>query len=224
MRTHREQYWLHYSKVHQSWGQEAIHYTMLEVPSCQMNRNWPYWYTANSTLFAVYRYLSESIQSPTRIECFSGFLSQETGTDTFSTSSNSPPPLPPPPPSPSLPSPVTSFSCKGSFFFGQSSKCLTDDRLRCEHRCFYMATSVRLVSHILADPGPRGTLLTKQTSFLAQPYARLARTASRNFASLFSPATILRASLYKTHIIMRVTPRHYQTERLRSNSGQTEWV
>ena len=57
-------------------------------------------------------------------------------------------------------------SCEGGFFFGQSSKRLSADRLRCEHRRFYMVTSVGLVSYILADLGLRGELLTKQTSFL----------------------------------------------------------
>ena len=95
--------------VHQRWGQEAIHYTVLEAPSCQMNRNWlyryrnwryryhnwpyrhcnwpyrfrnwpyrhrnwPYRYSDYSTPFAVNRYLSESMQLPTHIECSSGFF------------------------------------------------------------------------------------------------------------------------------------------------------
>ena len=96
--------------------------------------------------------------------------------------------------------PVISFSCEGSLFFGQSSKRLYADRLRCEHRCFYMATSVRLVLYILADLGPCSKLLT---SFLVHSYARLARTASRNCARLFLPATILLASFHKTHVYTR---------------------
>ena len=66
---------------------------------------------------------------------------------------------------------------------------------------FNMVTSVGLVSYILADLGPRGELLTKQTSL--QPYARLPRIALRNFASLFSPATISLASLHETHVSLR---------------------
>ena len=88
---------MQYSKVHQRWRQEAIHYTVLEAPSCQMNRNllyryrnltnryrnWPYRYTDYSTPFAENRSLSESMQSPTHTECSTVFPSQETGTGTF---------------------------------------------------------------------------------------------------------------------------------------------
>ena len=63
-----------------------------------------------------------------------------------------------------------------------------------------MAASVGLVSYILADLGLCGELLTKQTSFLMQSYARLARIASRNFVSLFPPATISLTNLHKTHV------------------------
>ena len=52
---------------------------------------------------------------------------------------------------------------------------------------------------LLTNLGPRGKLLTEQTSFLMQPYAQFARITSRNIASLFSPATISLVSLYKTH-------------------------
>ena len=97
---HWEKSWLQSSKVHQRWRQEAIHYTVLEAPSCQMNRNWPYRYrncpyryrnclyryTDYSTPFAVNPSLSESMQSPKHIECSSVFPSQETGTNTFSSS------------------------------------------------------------------------------------------------------------------------------------------
>ena len=62
-----------------------------------------------------------------------------------------------------------------------------------------MVTSVGLVSYILADLGPRGELLTKQTSFLVQPYARLTKITLQNFISLFSPAAISLASLHETH-------------------------
>ena len=89
--------------------------------------------------------------------------------------------------------PFFQFSCEGSFFFGQSSKRLSADHLRCEHRRFYMVTSVGLVPYILADLGPRGVLLTKQTSFLfsrATLCATAARIALQNFTCLFSPATI----------------------------------
>ena len=95
---------------------------------------------------------------------------------------------------------LINFSCEGSFFFGQSSKRLSANHLRCEHRRFYKVTSVGLVLYILADLGPHGKLLTKQTSFLLQPYAWLARITLRNFSSLFSLATMSLASLTKTHI------------------------
>ena len=45
-----------------------------------------YRYTDYNTPFVVNRSPSESMQLPTHIECSSGFLSQETGTDTFSLS------------------------------------------------------------------------------------------------------------------------------------------
>ena len=66
-----------------------------------------------------------------------------------------------------------------------------------------MTTAVRLVSYKLADLGQLGEFLTKQTSFLVQPYARLARIASRNFGSLLSPAIISHASLHKTNVCTR---------------------
>ena len=76
---------------HKRGRQEAIHYTVLETPSCQMNHNWPYpyhnWpygYTDYSTPSPVNQSLSVFMQSPTHIECSSGFLSQEITTDTFS--------------------------------------------------------------------------------------------------------------------------------------------
>ena len=98
---------------------------------------------------------------------------------------------------------IQSTSCEGSFLFDQSSKRLSADRLRCEHRRFCMVTSVGLVSYIFADQGPRGELLTKQSSFLMQPYARLARTALQIFTSQFSPATISLASIHETHVSAR---------------------
>ena len=65
--------------------------------------------------------------------------------------------------------PFINFSCKGSFFFSQSSKGLSAGSLRWEHR--HMATSVRLVSYILTDLELPGELLV-------QPHARLARITS----------------------------------------------
>ena len=52
---------------------------------------------------------------------------------------------------------------------------------------------------ILADLGPCGELLTKQTSFLVQPYARLTKITLQNFASTFSPATISRVNVSARH-------------------------
>ena len=96
------------------------------------------------------------------------------------------------------------FSCEDSFFFGQSSKHLSADRLRCEHRLFYMVTSVGLNCFVhTRNPGPRGELLTKQTSFLVQPYARLARIALQHFTNLVLPATISLTRLHETHVRTR---------------------
>ena len=211
---HWEQSWLHYSKVHQCWRQEAIHYTVLEAPSCQMNHNWPYrlcnwqyqyrnWpyqyrnrpyrYTDYSTPFAVNQSLSESMQSPTSIESFFRFSFPRNQNQYIFFKLCEVPTV----------FPFINFSCEGSFFFRQSSKHLSVDRRRCEHRCFYMAASVGLVPYILADLEPCGELLTKQTSFLMQPYARLARISSQNFVSLFSPATISHASLHKMHVCIQ---------------------
>ena len=128
--------------------------------------------------------VSESMQSPTHIERSSVFPPQETGTDTFFSSNAK-----------FIFSFFFQFFCEGCFFFGQSSKCLSAGRLRCEHRHFYMVTSVGLVSYILAALG----LVTKQNGFLAQPYAWLARIALQNFTRPFSPATISLASLHETH-------------------------
>ena len=72
----------------------------------------------------------------------------------------------------------TNFYCINLFLFGQSLKRLSPECLncKCEHRHFYIVTSVGLVSYcILADPGPRGELLTKQTSFLMQLDVQLAK-------------------------------------------------
>ena len=65
------------------------------------------------------------------------------------------------------------------------------------------STCIYPSSTVLANLGQRGELLTKQMSFLAQPYARLVRIALQNFASLFSPTTVLLASLHETHVRAR---------------------
>ena len=57
MRLHREQSWLQYSKVHQCWRQETIHYTVLG--------NWPCWYTDYSmpfTIISIYQSLLSVFQ------------------------------------------------------------------------------------------------------------------------------------------------------------------
>ena len=68
-------------------------------------------------------------------------------------------------------------------------------------------TDPQTPQHILRD-GNGGKskilkLLTKQTSFLVQPYVRLARITSQYFTSLFLPAVILLSSLHKTHVCVR---------------------
>ena len=124
------------------------------------------------------------MQLLTCIECSLGFLSQEIGTDTFSSSRAK-----------FQQFFIISISlARVAFSFSQSWKRLLADCLRCEHRRFNMTTSEGLVSYILADLGPHGDLLTKQTSFLVQQYMWLARIALRKFASLYLPATISLAS------------------------------
>ena len=121
-------------------------------------------------------------------ECSSFFSSKETRTDAFSSSHAKFQQFYPLP-----------ISHEGSFFFGQSFKRLSADHLRCEHRRFYMTTSVGLASYILADLGPHGELLTKQTSFLVQPYAWLVRIALQNFTSLFHLPIGLQASMKRMY-------------------------
>ena len=172
-----------------------------------MNRNWPYryctWlyrYADYSMRFTLNQSLSESMQVPTHIAWSSVFPSQETGTDTCSSSHakfQQVFPL-----SISLARVAFSLVNLQNIFPLIASGVNTD--ARCEHRRFYMATSMRLVSYILTEIGPCGELLSKQTNFLVQPYALLARIMLQNFASLFSPATILLASLHKTHIYARL--------------------
>ena len=66
-----------------------------------------------------------------------------------------------------------------------------------------MVTSLRLVSYILSDLGLRGELLTKQATFLLQPYVQPLKIMLQNFASIFSPATIALANLHETQVCMR---------------------
>ena len=190
---------------------EAGGNTVLEAPSCQMNRNWPYWY--HNWLYRhrnwphqyhnchigtlQYDFCRKSISIRVYAVAamhwvFFGFSFQRIQNQYIFEPCEIPTLFP-----------FINFSCEGSFFFGQSSKHLLADRLRCEHRRFCTATSVKLVSYILADIGPHGKLLTKQTSFLVQPNERLARITLRNFTSLFSPATILLASIHNMHISAR---------------------
>ena len=56
--------------------------------------------------------------------------------------------------------PFINMSCEDRFSFGQSSKLLSADRLRCDTDVrFYGATSVGFVSYILADLGLREELM-----------------------------------------------------------------
>ena len=95
------------------------------------------------------------------------------------------------------------FSREGSYFFGQSSKHLSADHHRCEHRDFYKVSSVGLVSYILADQRPRGELLTKQTSFFRATLCVTCENRITKIASPFSPATISLANLHETHVRAR---------------------
>ena len=95
--------------------------------------------------------------------------------------------------------PFTNFSCEDCFFFGRSLKRLSADRPSCEqtllHDYFRRTCFVQT-----CRPWTAWRTSHKATSFLMQPYVWLARTALRNFTSLFLPATISLASLHKMHI------------------------
>ena len=88
-------------------------------------------------------------------------------------------------------------------------------------RCFYMVTSVGLVLYMLADLGQHGELLTKRMIFLVQPSARLVRIA---FMKLPKPIFDRHNFACKPpqNACMHTTLGHFQTVRLRTNSGQTE--
>ena len=74
-------------------------------------------------------------------------------------------------------------TCHTCFFFGQSSKCLSADRHRCKHRCFYVITC-------FVDIFINGMFLTKQTIFSCNPFSDLREPCLQNLANLVSPATI----------------------------------
>ena len=144
-------------------------------------RNWPYRYTDYSTPFAV----NQSMQSLEHIECSTRNPNQYIFLVPCEV--------------PTVFVPYINFSCQSSSFFSQCLKRLSADHLRCDHRCFYMVTSIWLVSYILAELGPGGKLLKKQTSFLVQPHAWLVRIVLWNFPSLFRlPQSCLQASRQRT--------------------------
>ena len=141
----------------------------------------------------VNRSLLESTQSSKHTECSVGFLSQETRTYTFSWSHAKFQQF---------------FSYQFLFLLGQSSKHL---KFRWLHQVWRQTllssrTSTWLLQSdlfrtvILADLELHDKLTQKQTRFLMQPYAPLARIKSQNFTSPFLPATISLASLHKTHV------------------------
>ena len=142
-------------------------------------RNWSYRYTDYSTSFVVNQSLSEFMKSLTHIDCSSGFLSQETGTDTFlwamqSSSSFS----------------LYQFLLQGSFFFGQSSKSLSADHLRCEHKTLLHGYFRQTCFVHTPRPRTAWRTLHKARAFSCNPiHVRLARIMS-NFTSQFLPATI----------------------------------
>ena len=148
---------------------------MLKAPSCQMKCNGPHWYhnflydTTTDSISTTSGHIGtlptehlsqQSLCNCQHIECSSFFPFQETKTDTFCSSHAKFQQF----------FPLINFSCKGSLFFGHSLKHLPAYCLRCEHKRFYMVSSIGLVLYI--HTRPHGKLLTKQTSFLVQPYAR----------------------------------------------------
>ena len=111
------------------------------------------------------------------------------------------------------------------FFFSQSSKLLSADSLRSEQRCFYIVTSIRFVSYILTDLRPHGELLTEQTSFLMQPYARFVRIVLGNFKAYFRlPQSRLQASMKRmyTHNTMPFS-NNRPLSQLRTNWIRIRW-
>ena len=96
--------------------------------------------------------------------------------------------------------PHINFYCKSSFYFGQSSKCLSTDHLTCEHRCFYMATYVRLVSYILTDLGPSGNFSQSKWIFSCNPTLRLWELHHETLHAYFRlPQSRLQASTKGTY-------------------------
>ena len=91
------------------------------------------------------------------------------------------------------------FSFEGSFFFGQSSKRLSADGLRYEHRRFYTVTSIGLVSCILADQGPVAIFSQSKQVFLCNPMQGMRE--SFYGTSQFSPSTIPLAFFYLTQSV-----------------------
>ena len=132
------------------------------------------------------------------------FPSQETGTDTLSLSH-------------------VKFQQLFTFFlpFGQSSKRLSADHLRHEHRGFYMVTSIGLVPYILADLALQGKLLTKHKNFLMQPSAWFARIT---FTKLHKPILACHNLICKPPQNAHVceTLGYFQTVHLQANSGQSD--
>ena len=205
---HWEQSWLQYSKVHQgrrqyntqSWKPFLVRWTATDCIGTVSDRIGTVTGRIGTQTTVGYAFRGKSIsislcnrRHTLSVLCF--FLSQEIAADTFFSSHAKFKQFPP------LFSSFFQFLLQRySFFFGQSLKHLSADRLRCEHWRFYMVTFVRLVSHILEELGPRSKLLTKQTNFRVQPCARLAKIELLNFTSLFSPVTILLASLHETHV------------------------
>ena len=98
--------------------------------------------------------------------------------------------------------PFINFSCQGSFFFGQSSKCLSADCLRCEHTY----------------------LQTWRTSHKANKFSRVSPCMScqncvmKLRKPIFTCHYPLCKPPQKAH--MHATLGHFQMDHLRANSGQ----
>ena len=212
---------LQQSRLHQRWRQEAIYYTVQEAPSCQIKRNWtyrygnwpyryrnwpyryrnwPYRYTDYSTPSAV-KHFHQSMQSPTHIECSWGFLSQETGTNTFS----------------------SSHAKFQQFFPWSISLARVAFSLVNPWNVFPLCTdaSTWLLPSDLFRTYSRGEFLTKQTSVSR---ATLCAACENRVTNLHKPIFACHNLACKPpqNAPMRATLGHFQTARLWANSGQTE--
>ena len=102
------------------------------------------------------------------------------------------------------------FSCKGSFFFGQSLKHLSADCPRCEHRCFYTATSNQTCSVLTRTPR-----MPWRTSHRAKEFSR-----STLCAACKNRDTKLRTPIFTCH---NLTCKPQQTQACARHEAIFQW-